>query len=61
MHEQRRRPERFEDARGSGINPTGRGSRWGTVIGIVIVIAVVALLVFLHLSGTIGPGIHQGG
>jgi hypothetical protein len=33
-------------------------SRWLIVVGIVIAVALLGLLVFLHLSGAIGPGIH---
>jgi hypothetical protein len=32
---------------------------WITVVGIVIVILVVLTLVVLHLTGAIGPGLHQ--
>ena len=42
----------------------GRGStvstpRWVRVLGIVIGIALVALVVILHLTGTLGPGLNQ--
>ena len=36
----------------------GRAPRWAIVLGIVIAIHLVALIVLLHLTGTIGPGIH---
>jgi hypothetical protein len=32
--------------------------RWGFVLGIIIVIALVVLMVLLHLTGTLGPGVH---
>jgi hypothetical protein len=39
----------------------GKGKKgwWMVVLGILIAIALVGLIVFLHLSGTIGPGTHQ--
>jgi hypothetical protein len=37
--------------------PQGPG-RWPLILGILVVVAVFALLVFLHLSGAIGPGVH---
>jgi hypothetical protein len=37
--------------------PNG-GRRWVVVVGIVLAIALLALIVFLHVSGAIGPGIH---
>jgi hypothetical protein len=38
--------------------PTSGTTRWVVVVGIVIAVAVLGLIVFLHLSGTIGPGAH---
>ena len=32
--------------------------RWVFVLGIIIAIALVGLMVFLHLTGTLGPGAH---
>jgi hypothetical protein len=32
--------------------------RWLTVLGVVVVLAVLAMFVFLHLSGAVGPGAH---
>jgi len=36
----------------------GGASRWGVVLGVTIAIALLALIVLLHLTGTIGPGAH---
>jgi hypothetical protein len=43
-----------EHDRGS---PTGT-PRWVSVLGILIVIALILLFVVLHLTGTLGPGAH---
>jgi hypothetical protein len=32
--------------------------RWGLVLVIIIAIALLVLMIFLHLTGTFGPGIH---
>ena len=32
--------------------------RWVTVFGIVIAIVLLLLIVVLHLTGTLGPGLH---
>jgi hypothetical protein len=48
-------PETGNDAdRGPG----GAPARWVVVIGIAVAVAVLGLIIFLHLSGAIGPGIH---
>jgi hypothetical protein len=36
----------------------GRTPRWVVALGIVIAIALVALIVLLHLTGIVGPGAH---
>jgi len=33
--------------------------RWLLILGIVLVIGLLALVVALHLTGTLGPGAHQ--
>jgi hypothetical protein len=36
----------------------GGASRWKVVLGVTIAIALLALIVLLHTTGTIGPGAH---
>jgi hypothetical protein len=33
-------------------------SRWGLFLAIVIVVALLGLIVYLHLTGALGPGTH---
>jgi hypothetical protein len=58
MADPHRSPEDAKARRGAAPDaPTG-GPRWVVVIWIVLAIALLGLIVFLHLSGTIGPGAH---
>jgi hypothetical protein len=43
------------DAPGQAAKPR---SRWGLVLAIVMVIALLGLIVYLHLTGILGPGQH---
>jgi hypothetical protein len=36
-------------------------SRWLVILVVVVAVAVLGLMVFLHLTGTMGPGLHQAG
>lgn len=55
---------RYPDAEADTGVERDRGSAagappWIAVLGIVIAILVVLTLVVLHLTGAIGPGLHQ--
>jgi hypothetical protein len=49
-------PGNDDPARGAGA-PGGRPG-WTLVFGVVLVILLLGLMVFLHLSGAFGPGVH---
>jgi hypothetical protein len=52
-------PKPDEDTGGNAErDPAGSRSRWGLVLGITAAIALVTVMVLLHISGTIGPGMH---
>ncbi len=54
-----RSPETDDDAgRGPDRGAANRRPRWVFVLGIIVAIALVGLMIFLHLSGTLGPGTH---
>ena len=49
-----------ETTGGAGPDPgaDGRPRRWMFVLVAVLAIALLGLIVFLHVSGAIGPGLH---
>jgi hypothetical protein len=52
-------PEAGDDARHDPDEGAPSGtSRWVVLVGVVIVAALLGLIVFLHLTGAIGPGAH---
>ncbi len=50
-------PPETGDGRGPDHGATRGTPRW-LVAGIVVAVALLALIVFLHLSGAIGPAVH---
>ena len=54
-----RSPEDADRTRRGPQQDASRGTpRWVVVVAIGLAIALLGLIVFLHLSGAIGPGIH---
>jgi hypothetical protein len=35
--------------------------RWLRILVVIVAVAVLGLMVFLHLTGTLGPGPHSAG
>ena len=53
-------PDSEDDAGARLDRGTAAGTpRWVWVLGVVIAVALIALFVVLHLTGTLGPGDHQ--
>jgi hypothetical protein len=54
-----RSPEDADRARRGPEQDASRGTpRWVVAVAIILAIALLGLIVFLHLSVAIGPGIH---
>lgn len=59
MADQPRTPETRDGTdRPPARGPTSGTARWLVVVGIVVAVGLLALIVFLHLTGAIGPGVH---
>jgi hypothetical protein len=52
------RSPQTDDEAGPDGGAGGGAPRWMVVAGIVTVVALLGLIVFLHVSGAIGPGAH---
>jgi hypothetical protein len=57
-----RSPEPEDDARrpGDGGTPSGTPG-WVLILVAIAAVALLGLMVFLHLTGTLGPGLHSAG
>jgi len=53
-----RHPSTERNGRPGPEGSPGAASRWRLVLGITIAVALLALVVLLHLTGIIGPGVH---
>jgi hypothetical protein len=59
MRDPPRSPETDDNAgRGPDRGAARSTPRWVFVLGVIIAIGLLGLMVFLHLNGTIGPGVH---
>ena len=59
MADPSRSPATGGDARrGPGRTAPASRPRWAVVLVVAAAIALVGLLVFLHLTGVLGPGVH---
>jgi hypothetical protein len=54
------RPPETDDEAGRGADGGAASSTPGWVL-ILVAIALLGLMVFLHLTGTLGPGLHSAG
>ena len=53
-----RSPEDADRARRRPEDASRGTPRWVVAVAIILAIALLGLIVFLHLSGAIGPGTH---
>jgi hypothetical protein len=59
MADPSRSPETGDDARREPGRAAPRGGpHWAVILVVAAAVALVGLMVFLHLTGTLGPGVH---
>ncbi len=59
MADSPRSPETEDDSSRSPHGGAAKSTpRWVFVLGIIVAIALLGLMIFLHLNGTLGPGAH---
>ncbi len=59
MADPSRSPGTGDDARrGPGRAAPRSRPRWVVILVVAVAIALVGLMVFLHLTGALGPGVH---
>jgi hypothetical protein len=53
-------PPQYPDGDDSDEGPDRKKEtpRWLTALGILMAVVVIGLVVFLHLAGIVGPGLH---
>jgi hypothetical protein len=53
-------PDTGDDTGAKSDRGSPTGTRWGMLLIWIIVIALVLLVLALHLTGAMGPGLHDG-
>jgi hypothetical protein len=57
-----RSPDAEDEARRGADGGGARGTpRWLLILVAIVAVAVLGLMVFLHLTDTLGPGLHSAG
>jgi hypothetical protein len=57
-----RSPEPGDQARRGADGGGARGTpRWLLILVVIVAVALLGLMVFLHLTGSLGPGLHSAG
>jgi hypothetical protein len=57
------RPPETDDEAGRGADGGAASSTpgWVLILVAIVAVALLGLMVFLHLTGTLGPGLHSAG